>query len=172
MRTYNVGLNTKDLTKLSSYLKTLALSVKTQDNKILSTLVMQGAEIARSNLSGIVDPDGNLPGQITTEIIASVGTISNVGPQVAFLEFGTGITGASSPHPLAPNANWQYDLKTSRVANRTIEGVEGWFYYDNIQGAYRFSSGISPNSHMLNTALALRRIVNVTAKIHLEGWLN
>jgi len=172
MRTYKVGLNTTDLTKLSSYLRKLSQDVKGGSTTIVTEMVSIGLNVAQTGISNITDLDGNSPGVIQGSLLGPyTGVVSNIGPQVAFLEFGTGITGQASPHMLSGKVGWAYNQKQSKVANRTINGVEGWFYYDQFSSSTKFTNGIRPNSHMLATAMYLRNIQDDIVRSHIGRWL-
>lgn len=50
-----------------------------------------------NNIAGIYDPDGNLTGTVSMKSVHGLTRITWAGDQVAFLEFGTGITAIEGP---------------------------------------------------------------------------
>lgn len=69
------------------------------------------------------------------------GTIK-VGTKYAiFVEFGTDIVGAASPHP--DPKNWQYDVNS--------HGAAGWWYYDQKQDRLRWTKGQEASAFVYKT---------------------
>ncbi len=65
----------------------------------------------------------------------------------AFVEFGTGVIGKGKQHPDIP-VPWTYDGNG--------HGEDGWYYYDEGQGRYRFTKGMPSRPFMYETAKELR----------------
>lgn len=63
-----------------------------------------------------------------------------------YVEFGMGIIGEGSPHPLAGEKDYKYDVNN--------HGVDGWIYYKD--GAYHWTNGYQARPFMLETAMDLR----------------
>lgn len=63
-----------------------------------------------------------------------------------YVEFGTGIVGAFSPHPMAGDHGYEYD--------KNNHGFYGWLYYKD--GAYHWTKGFESRPFMLLTAMDLR----------------
>ncbi|WP_195395320.1 hypothetical protein [Holdemania sp. 1001302B_160321_E10] len=59
----------------------------------------------------------------------------------AFVEYGTGIVGASDPHPNAGSDGWQYDTNG--------HGEEGWYYLDKA-GKLHFTAGMPAHRFLYN----------------------
>lgn len=66
----------------------------------------------------------------------------------AFVEFGTGVIGKGKQHPDIP-VPWTYDYNE--------HGEDGWYYYDEDQGRYRFTKGMPSRPFMYETAEELRK---------------
>ena len=98
-------------------------------------------------------PTGELEQNFQIKRNRSKGTLKNVHPNSAAVEFGTGIVGESSPHPLAGEQSYQYDVNE--------HGEQGWDYGENhefhTQGevAHRF---MYDSISMLETSGVLQEI--------------
>lgn len=175
-KTIKIKLGVSSLEGLSKQLKAYKTKMKAVDGKIVETLVGTGTTILEQNLAAIPKYDGNEPGVVDTYLLThtvgpSVGVISNYGPQVVFLEFGTGIRGQASPHPQHGDIGYNYNLKLSEHAHRMINGVEGWFYKPVDGDKALFTAGIVPSMQMWNTALALRRIyIPISKQLIKQVW--
>jgi hypothetical protein len=64
-----------------------------------------------------------------------------------YVEFGTGVVGKQSPHPNPEG--WQYDVND--------HGDEGWVYYDDESGKFRWTKGFKSRPFMYNTARQLEK---------------
>lgn len=169
-----VRLGISELKKLSEDLKRYQKGLKVAEAKIVEELVNVGVAEASNRLAAISNYDGNDPGTIegfkyTHTMGGSVGAISSYGPQVVFLEFGTGVPGETSPHPQADDIGYLYNQKFSEHAHRTVNGVEGWFYKPLDGDEAIFTPGIRPGAYMWGTALSLRRIYIPVAKRLIKG---
>ena len=153
-----ISLSTSGLKQLSKELQAYKLFLNKQTKEALSDLVLLGTTDLSRRTSGLTDYDGNDAGYVDSVFTGTKGVISNIGPQIAFLEFGTGIRGQESPHPNASLVGWDYNTKTSKKAHRTVGGVEGWFYFNQTQGRAVFTPGIRPYGQMLYTSIYLRGI--------------
>lgn len=71
----------------------------------------------------------------------------------AFVELGTGVVGSRSPHPTKA---WAYDTNE--------HGDEGWVYFDDKKGGFRWTRGMPSRPFMYNTALELQRRIPQIAK--------
>lgn len=68
-------------------------------------------------------------------------------PYAPYVEFGTGVMGASKPRPEASKHGWEYDV------NR--HGRAGWTYYNERTGTFITTIGFESRPFMYN---ALRRL--------------
>ena len=72
-----------------------------------------------------------------------------------FVEFGTGVRGATSSHPTHP---WAYDTNG--------HGEDGWYYFDEQQGRVRYTQGMPSRPFMYSTAKELeRRAVEIAREV-------
>lgn len=102
-------------------------------------LCERGQEIAREEAP--VDT-GELRSSITAMAMGLAGQIIASSPHAAYVEFGTGIVGAGSPHPTLP---WTYDVNG--------HGADGWWYLKD--GSWRWTAGQPARAYMYTTAKRL-----------------
>lgn len=160
----NIRLGVKQLSDLSTQLKAYKKHIDGVGDKIVTEMVATGSAELTRNLASIPNFDGNDVGSVEAYVLKNVGVISQYGPQVVYLEFGTGIPGESVQHPQASDIGWEYNTKTSEHAHRIINGVEGWFYKPDGADKAIFTPGIRGSMSMWNTALFLRRYQSVITK--------
>lgn len=124
-------------------------------------LAQEGVRIAKTEIVGMDAIDmGNLEASITLkkgdviqgECSYYVYTDLEYAP---FVEFGTGIVGASFPHPKASDVNWEYDINH--------HGEEGWVFKDD-EGKWHRTNGFVARPFMHNTVIWLNRIVAKVAR--------
>lgn len=113
--------------------------------ELVEKLTMEGCEIAKMQVTSLDAVDtGELessihgvffPGERCGFVVADT-------PYAIYVEYGTGIEGASEPHPEAAG-NWDYD------ANR--HGIEGWVYRDDKDGKFHWTCGYISRPFMYHT---------------------
>lgn len=115
---------------LQSVIKQLDLYMKDLNIKLdtfIQRLAEEGVEIAKSNISimGAVDS-----GELLESMNLKKGDVITNGScyyiytdcyHAKFVEFGTGIIGAESPHPIASEEFWKYDSHE--------HGENGWYFW-------------------------------------------
>ena len=141
--------------ELNAYKRELSLKAKL----LVQRLVEAGVEIAKQEVLtlGAFDSGelhGSLDGLMYTD--GAHGIIFTDCGHAAFVEFGTGVVGAASPHPTMP---WQYDVKQ--------HGEKGWVYYDEKLGRFRWTKGMPSRPYMYLTARQLEERVSEIAR---EVW--
>jgi phage gpG-like protein len=120
-------------------------------NLLVQRLVEAGVEIAKQEVLTLGAFDSgelhdSLDGLMYTDGARGI-IFTNCG-HCAFVEFGTGVVGAASPHPTLP---WQYDVND--------HGEKGWVYYDEKQGRFRWTKGMPSRPYMYLTARQLEEKV-------------
>lgn len=117
-------------------------------NKLIETLAAEGEYIARWKVASYNAVD-------TGELLDSITGFFDKGSRVGFIragatyaiyvEFGTGIVGASNPHPLG----FAYDINN--------HGEKGWRYYNSDRGYGGWSKGYPARPFMYHTFLELEQ---------------
>lgn len=119
-----------------------------------------GVEIARVN---VADFDAIYSGELLSSIKAEYDGIIPDGaswmvvtdcPWAFYVEFGTGIVGANSPHPDTSIANWKYDLNQ--------HGDMGWYYFKD--GDWHWTKGMPSRQFMYQTGMDLRARIESVAR--------
>lgn len=139
----------KDLEK---YKREIGAKAKT----LVQRLVEAGVEIAKQEVLTLGAFDSgelhdSLDGLMYTDGTHGI-IFTNCG-HAAFVEFGTGVVGAASPHPTMP---WAYDTQN--------HGDKGWVYYDEKQGRFRWTKGMPSRPYMYLTARQLEEKVGEIAR--------
>ena len=126
-------------------------------SQLVETLTDKGAEIAKIQVAQL---DAVYTGELKNSIEGYYSSTSNVGIikagayYAAYVEFGTGVVGSRSAHPNPQG--WQYDVNS--------HGDEGWVYYDEDGGKFRWTKGFKSRPFMYNTARELEKICEKIAK--------
>lgn len=87
------------------------------------------------------------------------GTIKIGADYAIFVEFGTGIVGANSPHP--EPENWQYDVNS--------HGENGWWYFDEKQNRLRWTKGQEASAFVYKTLEYMKKEAINGVKIKISG---
>lgn len=131
-----------------------------RDEGITRDIAQEAHRHLDQNLAAIPKYDGNAPGTTGIENVGD-GTmlVFNEGPQVAYLEFGTGAKGAAGAHPGASIAGYEHSNKTR------------WVFFDHLKGGIRTSVGIPPYASMMHAAYDTRNGASKFVVRRLKGIL-
>lgn len=119
-------------------------------NELVAALTDYGVEVAKVKVAEL---DAVYTGELMNSIDGYYSPTFNVGIikagayYAAYVEFGTGVVGSRSPHP-NPDG-WAYDVNS--------HGDEGWVYYDDETGNFRWTKGFKSRPFMYNTARQLEK---------------
>lgn len=155
MPTIKLKLNTESLNRALKELKAYQKKVDAAGQNLTHSLTEQGVALAQLNASYMSIYDtGELVRGIDSQYQGDKGYVVSSAPHSAFAEFGTGIVGATSPHPNPTLAGWKYDVNQ--------HGEEGWWYWKD--GEWHWTAGMPSRPYMYDTAQMLRQMVVQTAK--------
>lgn len=143
-----VKLSPKSIGNAIDELNAYKREVEQKAKLLVATLAERGAEIARAKIveMGAVDT-ANLLGSVESVLIGNVGYIRVNADYGVFVEFGTGIVGEGSPHALAGEFDWQYDVNE--------HGEAGW-HFPADDGSWPITKGQPSRPFMYETAQQLR----------------
>ena len=175
-RTFKTDLSVKGMENLKKQLLDYKNNTLQQKLNILAkTLSEKGVVIAQANISGL---DAIFTGELINSIHARKGSGSKGtaifyivadSKHAAFVEFGTGVIGESSPYPypFPENIDWQYQSGDSYVTldrqfGKYPPGTYGWFYIKD--GHLYFTQGMPSRPFMYETSMELMQLVVRTAK--------
>ena len=119
-------------------------------NSLVAALTDEGVEIAKVKVKELgAEYTGALVNSISGYYSPTynVGIIKAGAYYAAYVEFGTGVVGSTSPHP-NPDG-WAYDVNA--------HGDAGWVYYDDDAGKFRWTKGFKSRPFMYNTARQLEK---------------
>ncbi len=126
-------------------------------NELVAALTDYGVKVAKLKVAQL---DAVYTGELMNSIDGYYSPTYNVGIikagayYAAYVEFGTGVVGSRSPHP-NPDG-WAYDVNS--------HGDEGWVYYDDETGNFRWTKGFKSRPFMYNTARQLEKDCERIAK--------
>ena len=119
------------------------------DEAIVKRLTNDGAKQAQELVSYMNAVDtGELMGSIMGEANGKTGRITAGTDHAAYVEFGTGVVGAGSPHPNP--VGWAYDVNG--------HGDAGW-YYPGDDGKLHWTRGMPSRPYMYDTAQMMAQAV-------------
>lgn len=144
------SLDTKDIDRAIKELKLFKKVFLEKCNRLIQELTDLGADIAKVEVTQL---DAVYTGELRNSIEGYYSPSTNVGIIKAgayyavYVEFGTGVVGSKSPHPNPQG--YTYDVNA--------HGDEGWVYYDDDSGNFRWTKGFKSRPFMYNTARQLEK---------------
>ena len=160
MKTIQVTLSLDGIEKAIKELNDYAKEVEVKTKLLVSNLTTLGADIARVKIVGLGAIDtGELLSSVSGyfDYLTNSGYVKVTNDHAAFVEFGTGVVGQSSPHTngeYLAKASWKYAIGGKIFT--TKDGRVGWIYPTD-DGEFRFTEGIESRPFMYQTALELQR---------------
>lgn len=160
MKIIQVQLDPQSIAKAIKELEQYKKDIENKTRLFVQRLTDYGAEIARVKIVGL---GAYYSGELLSGVDGYFSPLLNTGfvrvtsDHVAFVEFGTGVKGQSSPHKNAEylsKAAWQY--ATGPKIFTTKDGRVGWIYPTD-DGEFRFTEGMASRPFMYETALELQR---------------
>lgn len=149
-----ISLNEKDISSAIKQLEDYRTHISRSEPEIVGAIVDRGVELAKDNAMYMNAYDkGDLVNGIVGEKDASRGAVKATAPHSAYVEFGTGVRGANSPHPNPGLAGWKYDVNE--------HGEEGWWYWKD--GEWHWTAGMQSRPFMYQTAQQLRQEASMIA---------
>jgi hypothetical protein len=145
-RVINISLDEASIDRAIAELANYRKYVNDKVNELCRRLVDTGVEIAKAK---IVQMGAIFSGELSDSITGwfepstGVGYIEAGSPYAFYVEFGTGIVGQSSPHPLGGT----YDVNG--------HGEDGWWWFDDEFGRWRWTQGMEARPFMYETARQL-----------------
>lgn len=114
MTTRKFTLSLEGMKELSKYLKAEKKALNRLPNEAVKSLVSETEGYMRQALMSVSDQtlEGAITGTVSSVMpkgkTGARGSVSYGGADAIFIEFGTGMVGKGSPHPLANKAGWRY----------------------------------------------------------------
>ena len=142
-------LTVDSLDKAIAEVKAYGDKVRQAETVIVKRLAEDGAKQAQDLVAYMNAVDtGELMGSITHEESGNTGKIIAGAEHAAYVEFGTGVVGAGSPHPNP--VGWAYDING--------HGEAGWIYKGD-DGHLHWTRGMASRPYMYDTAQMLAEAV-------------
>jgi hypothetical protein len=167
VKTINVKLDPQSIAAAITELQEYKRDVENKTRLFAQRLTDLGAEIVRIKIVGM---GAYYSGALLSGVDGYYSPALNAGfvrvtsDHVAFVEFGTGVKGQTSPHKngeYLSKAAWKY--ATGAKIFTTKDGRVGWIYPTD-DGGFRFTEGMKSRPFMYETALELQRTFPRIAK--------
>lgn len=163
-RTISFSLTKSDINRAIREIRACKAQLTEAMNALIRELAEQGAQIAKMQVASFdaVDTgelEGSIYGYFDPE--SRIGYVIAGAAHAFYVEYGTGVVGANSPHPEAAEAGWEYAI--GPTIHQTKDGRIGWFYDASTDGDYvvsgsgqwRFTEGQPSRPFMYNTLVWL-----------------
>ena len=143
-------LDRKDIDRAIRELKQFKTEFLKKCNQLVQELTDYGVDVAKVEVTQL---DAVYTGELRNSIegyfspTTGVGIIRAGAYYAVYVEFGTGVVGSQSSHPNPQG--WQYDMNN--------HGEDGWVYYDDETGKFRWTKGFKSRPFMYNTARQLEK---------------
>lgn len=152
-----MGLNERDITRAMNEIVLTKRRIEKRTEQLVRRLTEDGAEIARVQIASLgAVYTGALLGSIEGfyDPQTRVGIIRANTPYAVYVEYGTGIVGAGSPHP--EPEGYVYDVNG--------HGEAGWTYWNPNDQRFHLTAGMPARPFMYNTREQLREECQRIAK--------
>ena len=159
MKTITVTLDPEGIKNAIKEIKKYKNDVERKTRLLIQRLTDYGATVVRAK---IVEMGAYDTGELLSGVTGYFSPTLNAGfvrvssDHVAFVEFGTGVKGLSSPHKngeYLAKAAWNYN--TGAKIFTTKDGRIGWIYPTD-DGSFRFTEGMASRPFMYETAVELQ----------------
>lgn len=154
MPTFKAELSVSSIDALIRDVETYKSKLEATPQKITNSLVNIGVAEIEKNIHDVRDKSGNELAVAASMFFGDTGFACMQGEQAAYLEFGTGEVGASSPHPQADASGWQYASGTRIIPTRS--GKRMWKYRLRGTERWTYTAGIPAGMVVLNASLTVR----------------
>lgn len=159
-KTLKANLSISSIKQLQKDLEKYKSDITYKAQLLAEKLAERGVEIARVR---VAEYDAIYTGELLASINYEYGGVIKDGakwivytdcPWAPFVEFGTGIVGANSPHPNTSIVGWKYDVNE--------HGEKGWFYFKD--GKWHWTKGMPSRPFMFETSMQLMKEITKVAK--------
>jgi hypothetical protein len=153
------GLSVKEVNEAIKQVEAYKKELTVKCQLLIEALTSQGVDIAKFHVRDLgAFYTGELESSIGGYYSPSLGVgIIYAGSWYAiYVCMGTGIAGQQSPHPLASEAGYVYDVNN--------HGEEGWVYFNDRDGRYHWTTGMPSRPFMYLTVKELDTICEKVAK--------
>ena len=144
------SLDNKDINRAIKELKQFKKEFLNKCNQLVKELTDYGVDVAKVEVTQL---DAVYSGELRNSIEGYYSPTYNVGiikagaVYAVYVEFGTGVVGSQSPHPNPQG--YTYDINS--------HGDEGWVYFNDDIGDFRWTKGFKSRPFMYNTARQLEK---------------
>lgn len=159
MKTISFSLDAKSIEKAIREVEKYREDLKVACQELIARLTDEGTQIAKMQVVSLGAFD---TGELESSIMGyyspnlRAGVIKTDAWHALFVEYGTGVVGKSSQHPM-PNG-WEYDVNN--------HGEKGWVYHSDRDGRFHWTKGMPSRPYMYNTMRELeRRLKDIASEV-------
>lgn len=152
MKKITIQLSEDSISKAIRELEKYKKELNRKTSLLIEALTDRGVEVAKAQVRELgAFYTGELEESITGYYSSStqVGIIITDAPHAVYVEFGTGVVGKGSSHPVADLQGWRYDVNN--------HGEKGWWYFNERDQKWHWTKGIESRPFMYNTVQILER---------------
>jgi len=150
------------VSKMASTATTLSNKIVHETTeKLLALILVNGAGIGNGNMLSSIHAN-YVMGANGCEIGQILGA-----DYIIYVEYGTGVVGASDPNPNAP-VGWDYASGEKIIT--TKDGKIGWYYFNAEIGRVVFTEGMKPRPFMRPAFEEVIVGLPSTVKVRFEEW--
>ena len=159
MKQIKFGLSPKEIQTAVKQLQQYKVDLNRKCQLLIQALTAKGIDIAKFNVQNLGafytgELESSIDGYYSPSL--GVGIIYAGSFYAVYVEFGTGIIGQQSPHPLSGELGYVYDVNS--------HGENGWVYFNDRDGQYHWTTGMPSRPFMYNTVKQLDSICEKVAK--------
>ena len=153
------GLSQKEIQKAIKQVEKYKIDLNKKCIRLVEKLTDKGIKIAKFNVQNLGayytgELESSIDGYFSPSL--GVGIIYAGSFYAVYCEFGTGIVGEKSPHPLAGQVGYVYDVSNN--------GDSGWTYFNDRDGKFHWTTGMPSRPFLYDTIKELDNICEKVAK--------
>lgn len=153
----DIELSKESINKALKELRKLKRNLNSNIHLAGQELAKEGCSILRDNLNSIPDQDGNALGTVYPVLALENSKIFWSGPQISYLEYGTGLVGKGTYKGDLPNG---YEYASGPFIKKHIASGKGAYWHYKTKEDYLIrTEGIPAYAPMYQTAKVLRTLI-------------
>lgn len=166
LKTIDMTLDKRSIQQAINEIKQFRKQLQETLTELVNELTKQGAQVAKMQVTSM---DAVETAELENSIYGYYDPQSRIGyviagsPHAFFVEYGTGIVGAGSPHPEPERAGWAYDVNGHGNAGWWYPSEDGWYLAKN-GNMLAWTKGMPARPFMYNTMVWLEEAAETVAR--------
>ena len=170
MTVINMTLDQSSIEAALKRVEAMRTALRANESAFVATLAEEGAQAARAAVAdGVGDEQNSIDSAGVRSAVTVTGSgtsraVTATGPQLSFVEFGTGVVGSGTyPDSEAlARAGWAYDQRRTPSAHDADDPT--MWYWSHSDGLVHSTHGMAANAFMLAGAEHMRSRLSALAK--------